>query len=420
MKRTHNLTTVIKHEVRTVLKQPTFWLTILAMPALIAAVFALSYFSGRSAEQRTEEAAKEVQRVAVVDHSGIIRSDVTEQYQVEVLGNESRAIEEVREGELDGLFVYPTDIAETRQAEVYTGPDDNAGVAGASGLRQLAAQLFTQSLLAPLGSDERIQLAQESINTTITTYKEDGSVSKGIAEYIVPGAFLVLFFIMMVLSLPYIVSGMADEKENRVMELLLTSVKPRVLMTGKLLAVAVIAVVQIALLLALAAAVTFAAYRLGGDNFTVSFSFGFSDIVFDPVRIAFGAGFLVLGYLFFAALAMGVSSLMPSAKEANGLIGPFIFASIIPIYLIGTLTAAPETIVSKIASFFPVSAPISMLVRNTVGTVGAAEALLGLLVLALSVLAALWLATVLFNRGALSYGTAPSILKIFARGKLSE
>jgi ABC-2 type transport system permease protein len=405
MSKIHNLTTVIKHEILSTLKQPAFWLTVFGIPLMMIAILGVTYLSGKSSDDRVRQASNELENIVVIDHSGIINKQIADSMKIDMRTDQQSNLLQVKQGKLAGLIVYPADIAKTRTTQIYVNAGDNSLMASSS-LDALAAQLFTRSLLAPLGNDERIQLAQTPIGSNVTTYK-DGHQNAGFAEYIIPGAFLVMFYIMMVLSLPNIINSVSEEKENRVMELLITSVTPRVLIIGKLLALAILTVLQISLLAGLAGVILVVAQQFGGDSFNLPFKL--SDLVFDPTRIMLGLGFFTLGYMLFAALVLGTSSIMPSAKEANGLSGIFMLGGIIPFYMLSTLMTDPDSLASKILSFFPLTSQASMLMRNTVGAVNVNEALFAMALTVIWVILAFVIAIWLFNHGALSYGTRPTL-----------
>ena len=103
----------------------------------------------------------------------------------------------------------------------------------------MADNILKTSLFIPLGSAEVIALAQDGASSTITTY-ENGQESAGFNAYIAPGLFLILFYIVFAFSISYMLTSVSEEKENRSMEMVLTYVKPRTLIIGKLLAVSLV------------------------------------------------------------------------------------------------------------------------------------------------------------------------------------
>ena len=79
----NKLWAVIRHEYLTIVKQPAFLLSLLFLPAVIAAVMGLGYFADRTAEANIDEAAKQAEHVIVIDESGLLHQDVVQAFGLE-------------------------------------------------------------------------------------------------------------------------------------------------------------------------------------------------------------------------------------------------------------------------------------------------------------------------------------------------
>lgn len=409
-RRTSKLWAVIRHEYLTIVKQPAFILTMLAVPLIAGATMALSIFAQRTANTNIEEAVKQVDSILVVDESGLINQDVAQSYGLEVRESGSaQAIEEVKSGELSGAIVYPQDLAETRKFDIYSGSSDFFVVPQA--MNDIGEQLLTDSLLAPLGDNQLIALVTEGATSNVTMFKE-GEQTSGIGDYIVPGAFLMIFLVILFFSMSYMLLGVAEEKENRSMEMLLTYLRPRTLITGKLFGVSLVALTQLAFFVVLGGVLLFA-LRQFGDQLGLPFEISFASLTFDPLTIFLGLSTLVLGFLLFAALMSGAASMAPGVKEANSLSSIFFIVPFVPFMAFAATATAPGSLFVKFLTFFPITSPSTLLLRNTLGNIGTAEALLAVAVLVVFTVLAFLLAAKLFRLGALEYADRLKISAIF-------
>lgn len=403
------LSAVIRHEYMTIVKQPTFWLIMLAIPVLMAAVIGINYFSSKTMQDSIKEAAKDIDNVVVIDESGLINESIAASINIKLspVSEKAAAIERIKSEKLEGLIVYPSDILKTRSYKAYTSSKD---LNAQSSLTEFAGNLLKSSIYAPLGSNELIALAQQGASGNIIAY-DNGEQTPGFAGYIVPGIFLVLFYMVLVFSVNYMLTSVSEEKENRSMEMVLSHVKPRTLIFGKLLGISLVTLTQLVFIAGFIALTYFVALQFN-DQLNLPLSIDLSNLVFDPIRIIVGALVLVLGFVLFAALMAGVGSMVPSAKDAGGLSVIFIMGAIIPFYTFGIISSNPDSGLVQFMSYFPTTAPTTLLIRNTLGNIDPLEAAAAIAVLAVLTALSIALAGRLFKIGALEYANSLSIKQI--------
>lgn len=403
---------VIKHEYLTIVKQPSFWIIMIAIPAIIATVLGLSYLGNKSSENRIMELAKDLTDVAIVDESGLINTSVVQSNGLKISPPErtDELQEQVREGETEALIVYPSTLKEDRKYTVYLSSTDFTKMGAVTGL---ADGILKRSLFLPLGSADVIALAQDGAESQVVTYK-DGQETAGLNEYVVPGLFVVLFYIVFAFSVGYMLTSVSEEKENRSMEMVLTYVNPRNLIVGKLLAVILVTLTQVTFFILLALAAYFVARSLGNE---LSLPAGIDPqkLVFDPVAIFFGASFLMVGFLMFASFMTATAAITPSTKEANSFSAVFYVGAFIPFYFVMMILTDPENPITKFITFFPLTSPVVTLLRNAVGNLSTPEALLALVVMVFFMIVSVWVAVRAFSRGALEYSSAINLTKLFKK-----
>jgi len=161
---------------------------------------------------------------------------------------------------------------------------------------------------------------------------------------------------MMTASL--LLNNVHKEKENRVMEVLLTSLKPLQLFTGKIIALGLAGLLQLVVWLGSAAVIL----KLGGS--TLRLPEGFQ---LPPSLILFGVVFFVLGYAIYGSLMAGVGALVPNLKEASQATTMMIIPLIIPLMFFNALLQDPNGSLAVFLSLFPLTAPVAMMTRLATG-----------------------------------------------------
>ncbi len=406
------LKTVIKHEYWTIVKQPSFWISMIATPLLIAVAFGLSYLGNAASEDRIEELAKDLKNVAIVDQSGLISHDIIQGNGLEISPSyqEEMLREQVINGETEALIVYPDTLAKDRKYSVYMSSDDLTKMGAVTGL---ADGMLKTSIFLGLGSADVIALAQNGAESQVTTYR-DGEATAGLNEYVVPGLFIVIFYIVFLFSVGYMLTSVSEEKENRSMEMVLTYVKPRNLIVGKLLAVILVTLTQVVFFV-LMAAVVYGIALLLGNTLTLPAGIDMQKIVFDPVTILFAAAFLVVGFLMFAGFMTATAAIAPSSKEANNFSTVFYVGAFVPFWFITMILTDPENPVTKFITYFPVTSPVVSLIRNTVGNMGTLETISALVVMTIFMVFSVWLAVRSFSLGALEYASAVKVRSLLKK-----
>lgn len=404
------LHSVIRHEYLTVVKQKGFWAYMIALPLIFLFVFILIGVASSSDNSSLEKIASDLQGVAVVDDSGLVSPEV-----IAAGGQTSYPVaefetlrQEVETGERRGLIYYPANLLETAQYQVYVSGVD---FIFSTSLSEVAAALLKGSLYAPIGSPEKIALAQGGADAITTTFA-NGTTSVGFTRFIVPGAITLMFVIILMFSIGYILTSISDEKENRSMEMALTYLSPRTLIVGKLIAVVLITFTQLLFFAVLAVAAILIAIH---TNFIrLPSNFDFSAIPVDPISVLFALGFLVVGFILFAAFMAFIAVLLP-AKQANNFSSLFYILPFVPSWFIWTVLTDPSNPVVQFITYFPITAPTTSLVRNTVGNISVGEATLSLVIMSVVAFIVLWLVVRIFPKGALEFQNPLSLRAIFSK-----
>lgn len=384
----------------------------IAIPVLIAVMITISIIGNKASADKIDELAKDLKNVVVIDKSGLVNEQVVKGAGLVMKpANETDTLrEQVRLGKQDALVVFPDTLKQDRTYQIYLSGNDLTKMGSVS---TLADNLLKTSVFLPLKSPEIIAIAQNGASSQIISYK-NGEETAGFNEYIAPAIFVLLFYIIFAFSVSYMLTSVSEEKENRSMEMVLTYVKPRTLIVGKLLGVSLVTLTQIAFF-AVLATVGFIVLQQTNGGVTLPMGIEPSRIVFDFWPIFFGFSFLVVGFLMFAGYMTATAAAAPSSKEANNFSAVFFISAFIPFYFIMLLVTNPESPVVKFLTFFPLTSPVVALVRNTVGNMSLLESWLALGAMIFFMCVSIWIAVRAFRLGALEFGSTIKLSKLFKK-----
>jgi ABC-2 type transport system permease protein len=317
-------------------------------------------------------------------------------------------INAVKANKISAFFYYPKNVVKSG-IDLYA---DNQGISLPSSYSTAATQILRQYVVARVSllakNSQVVQLIQKDPSVTTTTYK-NGQQTNGLASIIAPGAFMLAFLMLVVLMANIMFTAVTEEKENRAAEILLTTIKSRSLILGKVLSIFALGLVQLLVVIV----PLLIAYALFKSHITLPAGISLSHIPLNPKAVTFGVLFFVGGFLMFTGFLVGLSALFPSAQEAGRYMGPAFISAFIPIYTINYIIISPHTLIVNVFTYFPLTAPTTALLRNAAGTLSVPEALISLAVVAVSAALALAFAIRAFQYGAMEYGRKVSIKELF-------
>ena len=277
----------------------------------------------------------------------------------------------------------------------------------------MAQSLLSQSVASDV-NPAQVAILRDKVQLSSTTYL-DGKEHGGINEMIVPGMFLVILFILISIFGNQMLISTTEEKENRTVEMLLTTVKTDTLITGKILSLMVLALIQILVIVL----PVLAGYLAFGSKLQLP-NLDLSTLVFDPVRIGLAIIIFSASFTLFTGMLVTLGAMMPTAKEASQWFGIVIMLFIGPFYGITAFVSFPDYFFVKFLSLFPFTAPIPLLLRNAIGNLPIWEALLGTAILVATAVFVMWLSVRVFRYGAMSYDSKLSLSALRTRRKAGK
>jgi ABC-2 type transport system permease protein len=302
-------------------------------------------------------------------------------------------------GDVSEYFVIPADYLSTGVINRYTLERQ---LETPPAIATAIKNFLTSNMLAGEVPPETVELIETPLALVTTRLTETGEVATeqgGYGNIIIPAIFALLLALSLQLSTIYMVQGLGDEKESRLIEVLLSSVSPRQLLTGKVLGLGAAGLVQVVVWLAsLPLLLNLASSTIGGFFGTIQLPANF---------LVLGIVYFILGYLLFAALSAGVGAISPSVREGQQLSMIYAMLVFVPLWFASFLFIFPDSPIWSVLTIFPVTAPIAVMLRLGVTGIAAWELAASLAVLVLSIIGALLLSVKAFRVYLLMYGKRP-------------
>lgn len=400
----HNLSTVISFEIVRTLKKKSFWIMALVFPLAIGALFAIVFFSNKTTEAAAKATETQKFSIIVKDDSSLIQPAVVTAVGGNFVTDKTAAIDKVARGEVDAFFYYPPAVSK-ETVETY-GRD--VGLFDNGRYSAVARLILEQSVSTSVAPDVQSVLGGK-VAYRNDVYK-DGAVYDGFKQMIAPGVFLILFYILISMFGNQMLSSTTEEKENRVIEMILTTIESRTLIIGKIISLIVLAFIQVVVIMT----PVIIAYLTLHDKLSLPM-LDLSNIPLDPVRIVIGFLLFSLSFILFTGLLVTIGSATPTAKEAGGFFGVVMLMIFGPLYAVSLFVSAPHSPFVQFLSYFPFTAPIPLMLRNAVGNLSLTEALVALGILAMAAALVIQVAVRVFRYGALEYTRRLSLKEILSR-----
>jgi ABC-2 type transport system permease protein len=356
---------VLVNEITTILARPSFWLAAVGIPLIGALVFvvvgAINQNAGTtSTVSQIINGPQETRAEGYVDLSGVIKS-IPESVPANTFvafSNQAAARQALANGEIAAFYIVPSDYVQKGNI-TYVRPDFNplASSSDQSGLFRWVLQVNLAEGDVNLASLVNGPKNVQDTSLAPTAPPDENNLLAFWAPY---GVTLIFYFLIMG-SASLLLSSISKEKENRIMEILLTSVTPHQLLSGKILGLGIVGLGQTLVWVG----TTVTLMNLSGRTFKLP-----SAISFPPSFLMWGLVFFLLGYAVYASLMAGLGALAPNLREASQVTFIIMLPLIVPLFLSSTVFMQdPNGLIATGLSLFPLSAPVAMMARLSAGGV---------------------------------------------------
>ncbi len=239
------------------------------------------------------------------------------------------------------------------------------------------------------------------------TGEEEDVKTTDIASQWAPVAFVYLLWLSVFMIAQSLMTNTIEEKSNKIMEVLLSSVSPIQLMAGKIIGIAGTGLTMIgSWIIFFLIALKFLPLLFGQGP-----EIDFSLIIRDPIYLTSFIGYFILGYMLLSAILVGIGSVCNSLKEAQNLMMPVTLILIVPLIAMVPIGKDPNGMIAKVLSYVPPFTPFVMMNRAA-GPPSTMEYVITTILLIVSIVVALWAAAKVFRVGILMTGKPPKVSEI--------
>ncbi|HEX7939084.1 MAG TPA: ABC transporter permease, partial [Gemmatimonadaceae bacterium] len=286
---------------------------------------------------------------------------------------------------------------------------------------QSITTIVRQSLLTMRLEGEGINAARVSLLTNVhldtKTEKIDDrgkEAASGLTSLFFGYGISFLLYIMIAIYGQSIMRGVLEEKTNRVAEVVVASVKPDVLLAGKILGSGLVAVTQVCAWLSMSLIMYFVRVPIlkafGAAPALIGGAIKIPSIA--PLAAVALFLFFVLGFVFYASLFAAVGSMVSNQEDIQGAATPVMLMLVSSIIFMQSVLLNPSSTLARVMSLLPFSAPIMMPLRMALVAVPWFEIVGGIASVVVGCVAAIWLSARIYRVGLLMYGKRPSFKEL--------
>jgi ABC-2 type transport system permease protein len=379
----HNIWLVLKNDFINTVTRKSFLLTLILLPlvsfivVLVAGALQPTAAATQGADPLTNFLAPGEVKEAIgyIDPAGIIKK-IPEDMDAVFLryDGEVQALHGLESGEISSYYLIDPDYIKTGKV-TYINPEFNplSAFEGSGTIAMLLNYGLLQKddallglVQVPIRKLERIYLSPEP-------QRESGNM----LTFFLPYGVMLLFYIIILSASSLLLNSITNEKQNRVIEILMTSVTPIQLLAGKIIALGVVGLLQVI-------------FWVGGGFFLLKLSGNLFDLpiafILPPSFLFWAVIFFILGYAVYASLMAGVGALVPNLREASQATTIVVMPLVIPLMFISAIAEDPNGSISIFLSLFPLTSPVSMMARMSATTVPVLEILISIVILVVTVI----------------------------------
>ncbi len=394
---------VFLFEFRSTLRRRSFQISTAAFPLVIITVILvvtiLSTINAGADEEST--------LLGYVDRWGKLPTQSPAGSRMVPYSSEEAARSALLDEDIEAYFVIPADYVETGLVQEYSTSESSIFNANAESavLKILLVQALVEghvpeSVADRLQSPLRIERARLTAEGDAALKERDT-----FSRFLVPYIFGLMLLMSIFMTSGLLVQAIAEEKQSRTVEILLSSVSAFTLITGKVLGLGAAGLLQIIIWLLTARVLIFAGESLVPLPLDV--------IVIEPAVMVVILLFFILGYLFFATLLAAIGAMATTPHEGGQMSAIVIVPGVVPYMLLAVIINEPDGHIARILTFIPITAPITAMLRLSSSTIPWADFGVSLLILVFSIGGGLYLSARVFRAFLLLYGRRPGLREIW-------
>ena len=405
-----NILIISRWEYLTRIRSKWFIISTLVMPLIIVASMFIPTAVMTSADHETR-------LIAVVDETGqfgdrfqqrleqnYTLKDKTPKYQIILLENgdptilKQQAADLLDSAVISAYIVIPVDVLDSSRVSYYSMNMGN--FRDQAELNRTVNEIISEHRMISAGLDPAlIRSVTKNVNFKMVQVNAGGREKEGdeMLSYLMPIIYVLMLFFAIFMSSQILMRSVLSERSNRLIEVLLSSVTPGELMSGKILGLGLLGLTQLGLYLIVGGLVS--SYR-GME-------------LFNSVNIILFLVYFIFGYLLYAAIFAAIGALFDNEQDAQQAVSIFSLVTVIPIFLSSYVIANPQSLTTTILSFIPIMTPFFMILRIGVVVPPLWEIITSLVLLIICVWLAMLAAGKIFRVAILIYGKRPTLPEIW-------
>jgi ABC-2 type transport system permease protein len=389
----HKAWLVAKHEYLTNIKRKGFLFGAFGVPLLVVAIMVIVAAIAVDSETNTER----VGAVGYVDQSGILADPVDQPETYRVYASADDAQSALNSGEIGAYFVVQPDYMNTGGVQLVSG----------TGVPEALLDEFDEFLVANVGrsiSPDLLERLKDPVEMSVVSL-DSGRVIEESAIFALIFAPIIFVFVFIMASQTtsgYLMSGVVEEKSSRIMEILVTSITPFQLLFGKILGLGALGLTQLII-------------WIGGAYITLSLGQNLeflAGVTIPTDLLIIGIIYFLLGYFFLASLMAGIGAVVGSEQESRQFAGIFSLVLVIPFFAITTFITDPNGAVPIALTLFPLTSPVSVMLRMGFASIPAWQLIVSIALLLLTTIFTVWASAKIFRWALLMYGKRPGLREI--------
>lgn len=387
---------VARYEFMFNAKRREFLYTAIGMPLFMVALFGIIFWVATTTVGVGELTGE---RVGYVDQLGILSdADALPEHYIAYTDSAS-ARADLDEGALDAFFIVPPTYMLLGQLGFYS-----YGTPPQALLDEIEEVLQTQ-MIAGFDTVLDVEFLRDPVRMEVYLENSQRILSREavLGVIITPAVFAFVFVLTLQLTSTFLMSGIVEEKTNRVIEVLITSINPSELLAGKLLGLGALGLLQMGIWVVMAVI----AFALFGDTEVLGGFFVPTDLV------VLGAVYFVLMYFLIGSLLAGIGAVSDSDQESRQIAGIVSLVIVLPFFFFATYLQDPDSTIPTLLTFIPFTSGLSVVMRASYGTIPPTELAISLGLLVLTTVFIVWASGRIFRWALLLYGKKPSVMMLW-------
>ena len=408
---------IAQHDFIVAVSRKSYIFTLVLMPILFLAIPSFTYITNSTLEKGGAVALIDQANAVDLSQDEVLKAKAKEKALADPMAlaqegtatrfipyeDVNQALNDLKQDRLVAVYLIPKDYPETGKISAYTREGGLFLSLTSPGETQLKRLLRANLVKDKSGSGSFDRVIEPAVLQEMKVSR-DGEIKvvstpvQKVLSFLGPFSMFILFSMAIFTASNYLLQSAVEEKQNKVIEVLLSSVKPEELLAGKIIGLGAAGVLQVLVYVGL----------IFIPAMTV-----LSVLEVTIGKLLLALLYFILGYLLFASLMAGTGIIGNSVHESSKFSMIWTLISSIPLFLIQTITNNPDSFLTRTLSYFPLTAPLTMLLRISTSTATTTDCLISATTLVIGTFLAIKGAAKVFRVSSLMYGKRPNLPEIF-------